>query len=678
MLFISPNIYSTHQMLKSPLLFAISVLVTLLSWTGIAKAEDLAMGLNFDLPAVPQQQVSSPPLELEVEPAIAPTAPLTPERIEIASTLPLSLQYEKEALPPITPAPAAVEVDGESAIASSNESVADIALSFSADSISMPIESMPTESDTPETVSNAAPAESDSAHLPLSRVDSASSDSEQDNRGNNKLEESGPLTDRPLTDLSALNFGLPLLTETEADVAVNPLVEHPELIFSASSLGNGFADSEVALEPHIGLDDWIFAEGTDSLVARTVGSAEGTRHWNGERTRAYYGHVDPGNGVWNLGTFSYQHEARNPEDADQKQLNRLQRQGDEIEAQAAAQGLELSLEEKLNALDLANQAPLAALDRGGYIDRLAQARRLNMAGTEAILWARTHSYIDPDTRRWNAPGLGNNVNSISRDQERRMVAISKALRAFNPKNMDSRPLASLSSFELESTPLNLPQNAPAIAETRASAPSNSEVSFGLPPVDESILIDAGTIAAALLPPDVPSEQPATEENNDNLTTADTEQSDLAQSEVTPNEIVQGVETNNDEAEAIEQVEEVASADEADLFTINTQTQSNTEVNAADAPAAPETSVAVTEPSTPSTLSDISDSAAAESAELNEAVQTEQLDSTAIEASPSRLDQLLAGIQLSGTDTSTNEDAETASSEPSRSFWRTEDKVVPAK
>ncbi|MEO1402768.1 MAG: hypothetical protein AAFV72_16180 [Cyanobacteria bacterium J06635_1] len=171
----------------------------------------------------------------------------------------------------------------------------------------------------------------------------------------------------------------------------------------------------------------IFEGGSDSLVARIVGSAEGTRTADGQRTTAYYGHVDPGNGVWNLGTFSYQHGASSPEEADVKQLARLQRQGNTLEHKASLNGLELSLLEKLNGLDLANQSPRAALERGGYIERLAEARQQGMDGADAILWARTHAYMDPDTQRWNAPGLGNTHHSISRDQARRLRAINRAL-----------------------------------------------------------------------------------------------------------------------------------------------------------------------------------------------------------------------------------------------------------
>ncbi|RZM82582.1 hypothetical protein DYY88_04915 [Leptolyngbya iicbica LK] len=175
----------------------------------------------------------------------------------------------------------------------------------------------------------------------------------------------------------------------------------------------------------------LFTGGTESLVARAVGSAEGTRTPEGHKNPAYYGHVDPGNGVWNLGTFSYQHGAASPEEADDKQLRRLQTQTEILRQKALAHGLSLTKEELLNGIDLANQAPLAALDRGGYIDWLKEAHSLGMQGSEAIIWARTRSFIDPDTQRWNAPGLGNNIYSISHDQERRANAIARAIAAFN-------------------------------------------------------------------------------------------------------------------------------------------------------------------------------------------------------------------------------------------------------
>jgi hypothetical protein len=173
----------------------------------------------------------------------------------------------------------------------------------------------------------------------------------------------------------------------------------------------------------------LFEGGSDSLVAKAVGSAEGTRTPDGGRTRAYYGHVDPGNGRWNQGSFSYQHGAPSPEDADRQQLHRLQSQAGIIRQKAGTNRLMLSLEAELNGIDLANQAPLAALDRGGYVDRLRQAYDRGFTGSEAVLQARVYSFINPKTNQWDAPGLGNNESSITHDQGRRLEAIAQALSA---------------------------------------------------------------------------------------------------------------------------------------------------------------------------------------------------------------------------------------------------------
>lgn len=185
----------------------------------------------------------------------------------------------------------------------------------------------------------------------------------------------------------------------------------------------------------------IFEGGSDSLVARTVGHAEGTRTADGNKTRAYYGHSDPGNGVWNLGSFSYQHGAKSPEEADEKQLQRLQRQADVIRQKADSQRLNLSLEEELNAIDLANQAPLAALDTPGYVEWLKKARDRGLTGSDAVLWARTQSYWNPRRNRWEAPGLGNTEDGISHDQNRRLTAIARAMGIYQQQAYQQQTLA---------------------------------------------------------------------------------------------------------------------------------------------------------------------------------------------------------------------------------------------
>jgi len=180
--------------------------------------------------------------------------------------------------------------------------------------------------------------------------------------------------------------------------------------------------------------DAVFEGGTDSLVARAVGSAEGTRTPTGAFNPAYNGHTDPGNGVWNMGTFSYQHGAKTPAEADQKQLQRLQSQTQVLKRRAAKHNLNLNLEETLNGVDLANQSPLASIGRVGYIERLVEARNMGYTGFESIVVARTRSYINPDTQRWNAPGLGDTLESITRDQRRRANAVAQAMEVYKQEN----------------------------------------------------------------------------------------------------------------------------------------------------------------------------------------------------------------------------------------------------
>jgi hypothetical protein len=247
-----------------------------------------------------------------------------------------------------------------------------------------------------------------------------------------------PVSASPLPPIEAISTEAPIKpAELSFDI---PAVEHAlqaspsvELATHSGNSTTAPARSSTSTPPapvqDRDIEEKLFEGGSDSLVARAVGSAEGTRTPDGHRNPAYYGHVDPGNGVWNLGSFSYQHGASSPEEADVKQLARLRQQAQVLQQKAIARNLELTLEERLNGIDLANQAPVAALGRGGYIDWLDQAHEMGMRGSDAVLWARTRSFLDPDTSKWDAPGLGNNLHRISSDQERRLLAIARAIEA---------------------------------------------------------------------------------------------------------------------------------------------------------------------------------------------------------------------------------------------------------
>ena len=368
-------------MLKLPSLFATSIIVTLTSWTGLAKASEKAVGFSLALPSAPQQVAHS-----------LPEATLPSQPVDMQT-----LVRHQEILPPL---------------------------------------------------------EKDSTEDAPSLASSGQTD--------DKIELSFDAADE---DFQAKVAALENEPSTETESAE---IERAEILAKTTENAQG-------------LEDWIFKGGADSLVARTVGSAEGTRHWSGAKTPAYYGHTDPGNGVWNRGTFSYQHEAHSPEEADDKQLQRLKLQSLQLEEQAQAQGLKLTLEEKLNGVDLANQAPLAALDRGGYIEQLAKARRLNMEGTEAIVYARTWAYLDPDTRQWNAPGLGNTIQGIDRDQRRRAAAIAQAYQAYSQPGTDPSALSKLDEIHVVDTAAKQPS-----LLTSASEALSFELSTSEPPISLSI------------------------------------------------------------------------------------------------------------------------------------------------------------------------------------------------
>jgi len=173
----------------------------------------------------------------------------------------------------------------------------------------------------------------------------------------------------------------------------------------------------------------IWEGGANCLVAIAVGSAEGTRRPDGGKNSAYQGHPDPGNGVHNLGSFSYQHCPGGcaPEEADRRQLATLIRQAEVIYKQAGRKD-NLNLVEIINGLDLANQSPLAALDAKGFAGQLALSKKKGLKGYEAILDARVNSFRG-SSGAFEAPGLGNTLADVRYDQGRRMDRIDDTIAA---------------------------------------------------------------------------------------------------------------------------------------------------------------------------------------------------------------------------------------------------------
>ncbi len=178
----------------------------------------------------------------------------------------------------------------------------------------------------------------------------------------------------------------------------------------------------------------FFAGGIKSWVSRCVGAAEGNLRTDGTIISEHYnGHRDL-NGKWNKGVFSNQvDEGATPDEANKIQLARLKGHDKTISSLAARHHLNLSIEERMNALDLANQAEGAVLKGWGFIERLSLAKkREGLTGHDAILHARKWAFFNPEANegkgKWESAVFGNDPKVIEADQRRRMLAIAETLK----------------------------------------------------------------------------------------------------------------------------------------------------------------------------------------------------------------------------------------------------------
>lgn len=189
----------------------------------------------------------------------------------------------------------------------------------------------------------------------------------------------------------------------------------------------------------------------DSTLSVAIGNAEGTRTLDGGKTRAYGGHVDPGNHANNTGTFSYQRgPASSPEDADAKQLANFRSILPKYESAARAAGLDPRNPMLAAAFfDSFNQSEAAALGWNdsstgqgliGQFGWLAQ----NGITKDTLIEARVRSYQNTGGGI-EAPGLDLNQNGtttldeVRADQGRRMDEIVKVLNARGTSTTGSAP-----------------------------------------------------------------------------------------------------------------------------------------------------------------------------------------------------------------------------------------------
>ena len=149
-----------------------------------------------------------------------------------------------------------------------------------------------------------------------------------------------------------------------------------------------------------------------------IGIAEGTRTPSGGKTRAYYGHTDPGNGASNTGTYSAQ-QGMSPAQADAYWSGKLtqtqMRVSPLLEAAGIKRGTHGYNRLMFNVLDLAVQAPLAVKTFLPQIPKILSAG----LSIEAIAKARADAFYNPETGRLEAAGFGNSYQRLFRDQRSR-------------------------------------------------------------------------------------------------------------------------------------------------------------------------------------------------------------------------------------------------------------------
>jgi uncharacterized protein (TIGR02594 family) len=203
------------------------------------------------------------------------------------------------------------------------------------------------------------------------------------------------------------------------------------------------------------------SKGSNALAATIIGNAEGTRTPSGGFTSAYNGHKDPGNGVRNQGSFSYQHAASSPQDADKKQLTTLTAQMPKFEEAARKAGVDPNNPRLSMAyMDMYNQSPTAAARMLTQLDTLAG----KPITAESIAKLRFDSFVDSSTgQRFTNPNgqtAGGGFAKIARDnlgrapsekeiqaviladQTRRTNAMEKAMTAqgvFSPSTASANP-----------------------------------------------------------------------------------------------------------------------------------------------------------------------------------------------------------------------------------------------
>lgn len=189
----------------------------------------------------------------------------------------------------------------------------------------------------------------------------------------------------------------------------------------APSVGAGFSGGSLT-------EEQLFSGYGSSLAARVIGMAEGTRTASGGFTKGYYGHGDPGNGAWNVGSFSAQgglNVGNNPEASDKAVIDKLLRpQFLDLQRQAQRLGVKLTPKLLFNYFDAYNQSPLAAREAQGGTTFFSGLGMLKGRENDDKAIAQLRNLMYTSGGQYRIAGL-----TVDEDQGRRMAEVNRALKA---------------------------------------------------------------------------------------------------------------------------------------------------------------------------------------------------------------------------------------------------------
>lgn len=180
----------------------------------------------------------------------------------------------------------------------------------------------------------------------------------------------------------------------------------------------------------------FFQGGSNSLAAKVIGMAEGNRTASGGFTAHAQGHTDPGNGAFNIGSFSAQGSLNRGSIAasDEAVINELLKPyADRLAQQASRVGVQVTPKLLLNYLDTLNQGGAQVVT--GWNDSTKGAGFLGKLGMikgrenddAAIRQLRVESYRNTSGRLETTFA---SEADLARDQQRRMGELNKAGNAF--------------------------------------------------------------------------------------------------------------------------------------------------------------------------------------------------------------------------------------------------------